>query len=285
MNSFLRYVLVSFICLALLPTADLAKGQRLFDSSCSRTGLVVGAPTGGSFIGDEITHFHHTDDIHPNGGTLGITFLNLEFPTEPGTHGPTVTFDATAQIRRMVEFSGLPGPFIRWEQTVKNITIPATFRKADLTYVPGERVVYFEVMVDLDEQPLRNPFAWCVSTTQHDGSVGVWISGGDIDDLFDDNIMEPCIGSTEFGTYTMTANGTWQHQPFYHNYEVFFSLDDACYASDGDANGDGVLNLLDVSYFLDAISRGDSSPNLDFNCDGIVNLLDVQGFIDAFGGS
>ena len=52
----------------------------------------------------------------------------------------------------------------------------------------------------------------------------------------------------------------------------------------GDVNGDGVVNLLDVQPFVDAISTGTYIPEADINQDGVVNLLDVQPFIEILSG-
>ena len=63
----------------------------------------------------------------------------------------------------------------------------------------------------------------------------------------------------------------------------------------GDANSDGVVNLLDVSDFILALSDPDAYeaiyPNSlpqyvnDFNYDGQLNLLDVNGFVNALAGN
>ena len=47
----------------------------------------------------------------------------------------------------------------------------------------------------------------------------------------------------------------------------------------GDGNGDGVINLLDVAPFVDAITGGTFVPAADINKDGSVNLLDVAPFV------
>ena len=47
----------------------------------------------------------------------------------------------------------------------------------------------------------------------------------------------------------------------------------------GDVNGDGVVNLLDVAPFVDAITEGNYIVEADVNLDGIVDLLDVQIFV------
>ena len=48
----------------------------------------------------------------------------------------------------------------------------------------------------------------------------------------------------------------------------------------GDINGDGIVNLLDVSPFVEAVSQGTFIPEADINGDGVVNLLDIQGFVE-----
>ena len=52
----------------------------------------------------------------------------------------------------------------------------------------------------------------------------------------------------------------------------------------GDVNQDGVIDLLDVAPFVDAVNAGDFQHEADANCDGAVNLLDVQPFIELLAG-
>ena len=52
----------------------------------------------------------------------------------------------------------------------------------------------------------------------------------------------------------------------------------------GDVNLDGAVNLLDVSAFVDLLSRGDFQAEADINQDGVVNLLDVAPFVDLLTG-
>ncbi len=47
----------------------------------------------------------------------------------------------------------------------------------------------------------------------------------------------------------------------------------------GDLNGDGQVNLLDVSPFVDAVVSGTFIPEADINGDGEVNLLDIAPFV------
>lgn len=53
----------------------------------------------------------------------------------------------------------------------------------------------------------------------------------------------------------------------------------------GDVNGDGQVNLLDVSPFVDAIVAGEFLPAADINGDGVVNLLDVGPFVSLLSGN
>ena len=52
----------------------------------------------------------------------------------------------------------------------------------------------------------------------------------------------------------------------------------------GDVNGDGVVDLLDVGPFVDALTDGTFIPEADANCDGVVDLLDVGPFVDLLTG-
>ena len=53
----------------------------------------------------------------------------------------------------------------------------------------------------------------------------------------------------------------------------------------GDANQDGLVNLLDVGPFVDLLGNGGFLAEVDMNGDGVFNLLDVRGFIDALAGN
>ena len=53
----------------------------------------------------------------------------------------------------------------------------------------------------------------------------------------------------------------------------------------GDFNSDGLVNLLDVSSFVDLIGSGTYEPRADMNYDGDSNLADVPHFIDLLTGS
>ena len=49
----------------------------------------------------------------------------------------------------------------------------------------------------------------------------------------------------------------------------------------GDVNRDGVVDLLDISPFVNLISSGGFQEEADLNMDGAVDLLDIQLFVDA----
>ena len=52
----------------------------------------------------------------------------------------------------------------------------------------------------------------------------------------------------------------------------------------GDTNNDGLINLLDVSPFVEAISDAQFIDEADINRDGVVNLLDVDPFVRLLAG-
>ena len=52
----------------------------------------------------------------------------------------------------------------------------------------------------------------------------------------------------------------------------------------GDINLDGVVNLLDVTPFVNLLTEGIFQAEGDINQDGFVNLLDVSGFVDILAG-
>ena len=53
----------------------------------------------------------------------------------------------------------------------------------------------------------------------------------------------------------------------------------------GDLTGDGIVSLLDVAQFVDALQSQDVSVPADTNCDGEISLLDVAPFVALLTGS
>ena len=74
------------------------------------------------------------------------------------------------------------------------------------------------------------------------------------------------FANTFTGSFYMSASGN----ELLLNYTEFLL---------GDVSMDGVVNLLDVGPFIDAIAEGDFIEEADVNRDGVVNLLDVGPFI------
>ena len=52
----------------------------------------------------------------------------------------------------------------------------------------------------------------------------------------------------------------------------------------GDVNGDGQVDLLDISPFVETVTSGIYTPSADINQDTVVDLLDVEPFIDLIVG-
>ena len=57
---------------------------------------------------------------------------------------------------------------------------------------------------------------------------------------------------------------------------------DSCVS--GDASNDGIVDLLDVSPFVSALTSGGYSCAADINFDGVVDLLDVSPFVALLSG-
>ena len=48
----------------------------------------------------------------------------------------------------------------------------------------------------------------------------------------------------------------------------------------GDANGDGVLNVLDIVMIVNIILNSEYDLSSDYNQDGVLNVLDVVGIMN-----
>ena len=120
------------------------------------------------------------------------------------------------------------------------------------------------------------------------GDAGEWESSGilDVSDLFGE----------EAGTlfiFNVQAHGIEDQDQF--NAESRICDDDLVEGGQllflikndfllGDVNGDGVVDLLDVSAFVAALENGIYNPAADINMDGVVDLLDVADFVALLGG-
>ena len=57
-----------------------------------------------------------------------------------------------------------------------------------------------------------------------------------------------------------------------------------CSTLTGDINGDGIVDILDITPFVDLMVDGEFIPEADINGDGLVDLSDIQPFIDLMSG-
>ena len=100
------------------------------------------------------------------------------------------------------------------------------------------------------------------------------------------------LSSLNFGTYNLVISDTINNVAMSNTYEFNHSGEritqlNVTAASEGmevllgDANQDGVVNLLDVAPFVELVSAGQFLAEADLNQDGIVNLLDVQPFVEV----
>ena len=134
----------------------------------------------------------------------------------------------------------------------------------------------WQTLLELDSAVLGNSVL--VSSTDGPDPAGVRIvepvsysvANGDFDATSSEMLLR--IGCT------MADNDWW------------FAVDNILIEADagdfvlGDVNCDGVVNLLDVTPFVDAITSGEYNIKADINQDGAVDLLDVQPFVDLLSG-
>ena len=85
------------------------------------------------------------------------------------------------------------------------------------------------------------------------------------------------------GTVT-TSDGMGVFDVTYGNTTVVLSNFRSAVVLIGDVNGDGVVNLLDVAPFVEALADGTFVPEADINQDGTVDLLDVAPFVQILAG-
>ena len=55
---------------------------------------------------------------------------------------------------------------------------------------------------------------------------------------------------------------------------------DTDFLMDGDINGDGILNILDIVSLINLILSGDFEEAGDINGDGILNILDIVSLVN-----
>ena len=94
-------------------------------------------------------------------------------------------------------------------------------------------------------------------------------SGLQVDDIQLGEVPDGFCGFLELNLFAQTVN------------LVVESLGDKFLQ--GDINGDGVVNLLDVAPFVALLANGQFQLEADINGDGAVNLLDVAGFVELLG--
>ena len=82
------------------------------------------------------------------------------------------------------------------------------------------------------------------------------------------------------GRYVSSENG----QPMTCDREAAGDWERFGLGQQGDANCDGVVNLLDIAPFVELISSSTYSAKVDFDRNGEMNLLDVGPFIEALSG-
>ena len=120
-------------------------------------------------------------------------------------------------------------------------------------------------------------------------------------DLGDFRVLERIgEGSTDHRPAVLDENGAFESQPFNDPATGMPEVDDngdpilligspgifIGFADfiPGDVNCDGIVDLLDVSPFVQALTSPEFNEKADINGDGVVDLLDVSPFVNLFSG-
>ncbi len=136
----------------------------------------------------------------------------------------------------------------------------------------GNRVVRLYRNLSVENVSSGNPgLSFVFDRDIQDGNEPLLIRSGRLnaDEGLDLAIVGPEIGTGGSG-FTNQAGGS--------DSNGFVYFDPGCPV---DFNGDGVINVVDVSAFVAAF--GSNDPSADFNGDGIINFVDVSAFVAAFG--
>ena len=97
--------------------------------------------------------------------------------------------------------------------------------------------------------------------------------------------VNPIVGQFDNEPVSVSDGNGYQWEVLYNPNDVtlrLVSIDDGFII--GDVNQDGVVSLLDVSPFVEALTTGVYEIRADINCDGAVDLLDVSLFVELLAG-
>ena len=107
--------------------------------------------------------------------------------------------------------------------------------------------------------------------------------------LIDDDDENPNGGGGLFYSYDLSQGTGGSFSFFEANLEASEVFSSAAFVTDGalilgDVNCDGVVNLLDVGPFVEALSTGTFNEKADLDQNGVLNLLDVGPFVELLSG-
>ena len=199
-----------------------------------------------------------------SGVGAGANSLNIFSDYENGDHGNGKIIQANV---------------FRGAQAIANdvgrmVTYQFDYRAADDPDGPGgstETFAFIRVIDQFNNFSLVDEFVFDTTAATSEfqtGSINVEI----IPDYFNAAQGEGLL--FQYGFFSLAAN--FEGSGIYYDN---ISLTGAAECLVGDVNGDGVINLLDVGPFVEAITLGDFVCEADANQDGSLDLLDVGPFV------
>ena len=278
-----------------------------FDPDNLRRGIIDGNGIGGlsfSVFGD--------DSVNTSAGILGVDqVISVGDPLQ------TTDF-VTNLVQALLQIQNLNGSFYNmtdFEQTVvENLPPPSNddYFGPLVSFPFNEMGTNVNATTEMDEQQLENTGStvWWYFVAPDDGTVTIDTFGSDFDtqlhiytgfDMGFANLI-PVANNDDTGGFQSQVEfpveagecydirvGGWHTSalpPGSDGAEGSIMLQGTFSPEviPGDVNCDGVVNLLDVAPFVEAISIGQFNAKADINDDGMVNLLDVGPFVSLLSG-
>jgi len=156
--------------------------------------------------------------------------------------------------------------YVRLIDTISSTRINYNLR----SYHQGDNVIEYDIGIGFNTQDIPEEFTETIRISKKYNTIDL---------LWDDSIIASGSSGVNFNRLEI-----WIGQSKYYEFgEIgidYINYINGC----GDANWDGSLNILDVSFIINFLYRGGSSPDpleaADANGNGAINILDISYLID-----